>query len=153
MVGAKCGGEIVSTEGDRITAGELVWRTSHGPGIDRNPGYTSEGLGLSVSGKFTSAITGPIPGTIYYVRVYAVNAAGAAYGEERVFKSDDAIADMSGNSYKVAKIGGQYPMGPFRIGLRWTLKCSVLQVGVCRAMATGRHPSMSWSAWSRPVSK
>lgn len=42
----------------------------------------------SATGAFTSAITGLVAGTIYYVRAYATNTAGTSYGGSTSFKAD-----------------------------------------------------------------
>ena len=46
---------------------------------------------------FTSLLTGLIPGTVYYVRSYAINSDGIAYGTLDVFTTK--IADADGNIY------------------------------------------------------
>ena len=44
--------------------------------------HTTDGTG---TGTFTSSITGLTPNTTYYVRAYATNSVGTAYGEELSF--------------------------------------------------------------------
>lgn len=46
--------------------------------------HTTDGTG---KGSFSSSITGLTPGTVYYVRAYATNSAGTAYGNQLMFTS------------------------------------------------------------------
>jgi len=75
--GATSGGNITSNGGAAVTARGVCWNTSSGPTISNNT--TTDGSG---SGSFTSSITGLLPGTTYYVRAYATNSIGTAYGNE-----------------------------------------------------------------------
>ncbi len=79
------GGGTVIDEGDTpvITRG-VCWKTSSAPTIADST--TSDGTG---SGGFTSSLTDLTPLTTYYVRAYATNAAGTAYGEEVQFTTID----------------------------------------------------------------
>jgi hypothetical protein len=72
------GGGNITAEGDSpVTARGVCWSTSHDP---RASGYhTTDGSG---TGVFSSSITGLSANTIYYVRSYATNSSGTAYGEE-----------------------------------------------------------------------
>ncbi|HEX2994548.1 MAG TPA: NBR1-Ig-like domain-containing protein [Anaerolineales bacterium] len=63
----------------------VVWSTSANPTTADNK--TTDGP-VSATGAFTSSITGLTPGTTYYVRAYATNAAGTVYGEELSFTTD-----------------------------------------------------------------
>ncbi|MBO4542948.1 MAG: T9SS type A sorting domain-containing protein [Bacteroidales bacterium] len=76
------GGNITSNGGTSLIARGVCWGTSHNPTINGN--HTFDGSG---TGSFTSNITGLTAGTTYYVRAYAVNAVGTAYGNEVVFKT------------------------------------------------------------------
>jgi len=60
---------------------------------DKNSGYTVDGSG---TGTFTSDITGLTPGATYYVRAYATNDVGTAYGEQKSFTTleDDDEATL-----------------------------------------------------------
>jgi len=80
---AASGGEITSDGGAGITSRGVCWSTSHNPTIIDD--ITTNGTG---GGIFTSAITGLTLNTTYYVRAYATNTAGTAYGNEVSFKTD-----------------------------------------------------------------
>ena len=78
---ANSGGNITSTGGAAITARGVCWSTSVAPTIALAT-KTSDGSG---AGIFTSNITGLTANTVYYVRAYATNSAGTAYGNQETF--------------------------------------------------------------------
>ncbi len=80
VTSAVAGGYITSSGGKTVTARGVCWSTSHSPTI--NDHYTIDGLG---TGNFTSNLTGLSGGTTYYIRAYALNEIGIAYGEEVSF--------------------------------------------------------------------
>ena len=63
-----------------VTDRGVCWNTSGSPTIAGSK--ISNGTGI---GTFTSNLTGLTPGTKYYVRAYATNYAGTAYGDEISF--------------------------------------------------------------------
>jgi hypothetical protein len=81
--GATSGGNVTSTGGATVTERGICYSTSPAPTtaglkvIDPDPG----------SGVFTCEITGLLSTTTYYVRSYAVNSEGTAYGSGRSFKT------------------------------------------------------------------
>jgi hypothetical protein len=74
------GGNIINNGGALITARGVCWSTSENPTISSSK--TSDGTG---NGDFTSSLTGLTPYTTNYVRAYATNEEGTAYGNELVF--------------------------------------------------------------------
>lgn len=70
------GGVIVSDGGLVIASKGVCWSTTENPTINDNK--TSDGAGKD---PFVSRPTGLMPNTTYFLRAYAVNAAGTAYGE------------------------------------------------------------------------
>ena len=78
---ASSGGNITDNSGSDVTARGVVWSTNSSPTIDLST-KTVDGGG---SGVFTSAISGLTAGTTYYVRAYATNSAGTAYGNQITF--------------------------------------------------------------------
>lgn len=75
------GGDITDDGGDLISARGVCWNTSHNPTI--NDSKTNDGTG---NGSYLSNITGLTTNTTYYVRAYATNSIGTAYGNEMSFR-------------------------------------------------------------------
>ena len=71
------GGVIASDGGATVLAKGICWATTHTPTVANSK--TTDGSGATA---YTSAITGLTPGTIYYIRAYATNSIGTAYGNE-----------------------------------------------------------------------
>ncbi|MBK8786551.1 MAG: hypothetical protein IPN43_08660 [Chitinophagaceae bacterium] len=78
---ATSGGNITDDGGAIITARGVCWSTSANPTVALST-KTSNGTG---SGIFASIITGLTATTTYYVRAYATNSEGTAYGNEISF--------------------------------------------------------------------
>ncbi len=98
---AVSGGNITDDGGGNITARGVCWSMAAEPTI--NDSHTEDGTG---TGSFTSDLTGLNTGTTYYVRAYATNEAGTAYGNEVSFTTEPLI-DADGNVYKTVIIGDQ----------------------------------------------
>ncbi len=79
--GFKSGGNISNDGGSTIISRGVVWDTSSNPTITLTT-KTGDGTGI---GAFQSIVTGLSLGTKYYVRSYATNNAGTAYGNEVSF--------------------------------------------------------------------
>ncbi|MEI7981589.1 MAG: T9SS type A sorting domain-containing protein, partial [Bacteroidota bacterium] len=80
LTSAIAGGQITSDGGEDITVSGVCWSTAQNPTISGN--HSSEVNGTTI---FTSNITGLIPNTVYFVRAYATNSIGTAYGNEVSF--------------------------------------------------------------------
>ena len=104
--GATSGGNIISDGGSAVTARGVVWSTNPNPTIALST-KTSDGAGL---GLFTSTITGWIANTNYYVRAYATNSQGTAYGNQFVTTKNipgPDMTDLDGNVYLSVTNGNQ----------------------------------------------
>ena len=75
-------GNVTSLGVPNPTQHGVVWSTSADPTLADNK--TEDG-DVSLTGAFTSSITGLTPGMLYHVRAYATNAVDTAYGEEVTF--------------------------------------------------------------------
>jgi uncharacterized protein (TIGR02145 family) len=99
---ATSGGNITADGGAAITARGVCWSTSANPTIALTT-KTSNGSG---TGTFTSSLTGLTANTLYYVRAYATNSAGTAYGSQVSFTTTNPT-DADGNIYTTVTIGTQ----------------------------------------------
>jgi uncharacterized protein (TIGR02145 family) len=98
---ATVGGNITSDGGGTVTARGVVYGTTPSPVISHS--ILSIGSG---TGAFSGTISGLSPNTTYYVRSFATNSAGTAYGNEVNFTtgatvptiSTSAITTISNNS-------------------------------------------------------
>jgi uncharacterized protein (TIGR02145 family) len=102
---ASSGGNITNDGGGAVTARGVVWSTSQNPTIALTT-KTVDGTG---TGSFTSSITGLTSGTVYYVRAYATNSAGTAYGNQQILTTATSSnpVDVDGNVYTTVTIGTQ----------------------------------------------
>jgi uncharacterized protein (TIGR02145 family) len=80
-ISATSGGNITNDAGSPVTARGVCWSTTSGPTVALST-KTTDGAG---TGSFTSSINGLTANSIYYVRAYATNSAGTAYGNEQMF--------------------------------------------------------------------
>lgn len=87
---ALSGGEVTADGGAEILARGICWSTDPIPTISDS--ITTDGVGLGV---FVSSLTELEPGTVYYVRAYATNSAGTAYGEILQFTSPAILATVT----------------------------------------------------------
>ena len=81
---ATCGGQVTYAGGLTVSARGVCWSTSANPTIGDS--HTNDGTG---TGVFNSNLTGLAAGTTYYLRAYAVNLIGIAYGEQKTFTTQD----------------------------------------------------------------
>lgn len=85
--GAAFGGVVTDVGASNVTLRGVCWNTTGYPNIS-NP-RTANGTG---AGVFEGFITGLSAGTTYYVRAYAINAAGTAYSAQSTFTTIGASA-------------------------------------------------------------
>lgn len=86
---AVCGGKIISNCGAEIIECGICWATAP------NPTIAADHIVAENSHEtFTTEITDLVPEIQYYVRAYAKNSKGIAYGEEVSFTTGDVITPI-----------------------------------------------------------
>ena len=96
------GGIIASDGGCPVTERGVCWSSFPNPTIADDRTMDGDGIG-----SFESTISGLLPETDYYVRAYATNCVGTAYGNQVLFSTYPYVPDT-----RVAYI----PAGSFRMG-------------------------------------
>lgn len=88
------GGNVTALGGGTVSVKGLCWSTASSPTISGT--HTADGSG---AGAYSSSLTGLNPGTLYYVRAYATNQAGTAYGPQLSFTTASiSLAGISSTS-------------------------------------------------------
>ena len=91
-------GTIVDAGEPEYTERGFVYATTHNPMIDSDTKVVATGKG---TGDFVANATGLVVGNTYYVRAYATNTQGTAYGEE-------VVADFKAIPPQVTTVSGTY---------------------------------------------
>lgn len=101
------GGDVTDDGGLEVTSKGIVWNTLPNPNVESNIGMTVDGIGL---GQYDTHLE-INPATTYYVRAYAINDEGIAYGEELIFMTlvvqNCGFVEYEDHSYSTVLIGDQ----------------------------------------------
>lgn len=108
------GGNVLSDGGDNVFARGVCWSLDEKPTFDDE--HTDDGAG---EGIYTSEIINLTPNTTYYIRAYAINSQGIAYGEQRMFTTISHEQEIEYKTIRVNEIefnmikviGSDYYMG------------------------------------------
>lgn len=87
---AVSGGAITTDGGSPVTARGVCWSLNQNPTVTDSK--TSDGTG---AGYFTSNLTALSPGKTYYVRAYATNSVGTAYGNQLTVSTPAVTATVT----------------------------------------------------------
>ena len=100
---ATLGGNVTSDGNATVTERGICYSTNTNPTMSNSKIAIGSG-----TGSFSNTITGLTASTTYYVRAYATNNQGTAYGNEVSFKTDnETVTDVDGNVYHTVTIGTQ----------------------------------------------
>ena len=105
---ATSGGKILNDGGDPIVTSGVCWSLNQTPAIT-----DSVTIDIADNNAFASSVSGLLPNTTYYLKAYATNSKGTAYGNEISFKTNplsdfpNTITDIDGNEYHTVKINTQ----------------------------------------------
>lgn len=80
---AQGGGNVLTQGNSLVSARGICWGTNPNPNVDNSS--TASGAG---AGNFLASLSNLTPSTTYYVRAYAVNDQGIAYGNQVSFTSE-----------------------------------------------------------------
>ena len=131
LFSAVCGGEV-TFDGNLSTTRGICWSTSQNPTIEDSK--TTNGSGL---GSFTSNLSNLASQTTYYVRAYATNEVGTAYGEEVSFTTLAEYSPATGtsNGYGYVDLG---------LSVKWA---------TCNVGATSPEEYGDYFAWGETSTK
>lgn len=107
---ATCAGEVTDNGGTDVSARGLVWsKTNNQVTLEDAEGFTTEGTG---TGTFNSSMVLLTRYADYWVRTYATNGAGTAYGNAISFKTLPELptvvtSDISSIEAHLARGGGE----------------------------------------------
>lgn len=90
---AGMGGRVIQTGGAPVTERGIVWSTNPNPLLPNNKIM----MGTD-TGSFTEIISGLPEGSTLYVRAYAINAGGIAYGDDETFITKTRVSSFSATS-------------------------------------------------------
>lgn len=90
---ATCGGNVTADGGSYVTERGICWGTSNLPTIDGNHQAMGQG-----NGTFTCNMSNLEPNNVYYVRAYATNNRGTAYGEQKQFTTNSGLPTVTINT-------------------------------------------------------
>jgi len=112
-ISAIVGGNVTDNGGEIVTSRGVCWSTSQSPTTSNNIKQVDGG-----TGSFSTPINDLQPNTTYYVRAYATNSVGTAYGNENIFTTlidpdatwtpgDNWFDSMNKQYYSTVQIGDQ----------------------------------------------
>ncbi|MFZ0280712.1 MAG: FISUMP domain-containing protein [Bacteroidales bacterium] len=136
-ISAVSGGNITANGGGTITASGVCWAVTANPvatGLHTTDGATT--------GTFVSNIAGLAEGTIYYVRAYATNSAGTAYGNQVQVLTMGS--DIDGNLYKTVAIGTQVWMAENLKTIKLNENTNITNVTSGATWAALTTPGYAW---------
>ena len=93
------GGKVTSSGGFAVTKRGVCWGTSQYPTVTND--HTEDGTG---AGEFFSNIGNLQPNTTYYVRAYAENEKGIAYGNQVYFTTESGVPTVQ---TKLVRVDGK----------------------------------------------
>jgi hypothetical protein len=107
-IGATIGGNVTAIKGSPVTVKGIVAGFSTNPTLATAVKTTADGSGI---GSYTTELTGLDASKLYYVRAYATNAVGTAYGANVTFTTAAPTAPIIASTTAVTKSGASQTGG------------------------------------------
>lgn len=139
---ANAGGHVSSDSNNPVTEAGVYWGPFQKPEVTGNKLKIGSG-----TGSFFTNLKELTPGTIYYVRAYAINKIGTGYGETVSFKtaSDSVtVTDIEGNDYKIITIGSQIWMAENLKTTKYNNGSSIPHVTKAKSWNNISTPAYCW---------
>jgi uncharacterized protein (TIGR02145 family) len=120
-------------------------------GTGTNPDHTDTCVSNTVqTGDFNYEITGLVPETTYYVRAFAQNSVGKAYGASRSFTTSrfvcgDGYSDIEGKVYSTVQIGDQCWMSQNLRVSRYNDGTVIPEITLSNPVAWSTNDTGAWS--------
>jgi len=89
---AVCGGNVTNDGWVNVTGRGVCWNTTGNPTLQDCLDFTTDGQG---TGSYTSNLSGLDPSTDYFVKAWATNSEGTAYGNQESFTTDDCVGSFT----------------------------------------------------------
>lgn len=99
---AKVAGNVTADGNATVTDHGVYWGTSQSPEATGTKLQIGSGTGI-----FSTTLSGLSPNTTYYIKAYATNSQGSAYGNQVSFSTTGTVTDIDGNVYKTISIGSR----------------------------------------------
>ena len=96
---ATVGGNVTSDNGASVTERGVCWATTANPTVSNNKRTSGTG-----TGTFSVTLSSLSDGTTYYVRAYAINSVGIAYGNTVTFTTVKKVAIVNGALQKAFSV-------------------------------------------------
>ncbi len=90
---------------------------------------------------FSNALTNLSPNTIYYVRAYATNSVGTAYGDVKTFKTADVPLPVVTKPVNPSGTVGVTTLPDLRFNVSYSATIPITEVGLCYS-ATNQNPTV-----------
>lgn len=143
---AICGGIITNDGRSQITSCGVCWSTNENPTISLD----TKTVEIPGTGDFSSTISGLNLGVTYYVRAYATNNVGTAYGNQITFTTTITI----GQNYQGGKVAYIFKAGDsgfvsgeihglivtstdIATGVQWNIGSNIITGATSTAIGTG----------------
>lgn len=103
------GGSVAYEGGSTIVSRGVCWNNDGSPTV-----FDNSSTGSNTT-DFITIVGNVVPGEVYFIRAYAINATDTAYGNEESFEvaeilpceGEESVLDAAGNNYATRQIGEQ----------------------------------------------
>jgi uncharacterized membrane protein len=143
------GGNVTNSGNATVTARGVCWNTTGNPTLQNCINFTSDGSG---TGSFSSNLTGLTPSTTYFVKAFAQNSEGTAYGNQVNFTtvpwSCGAILSITHTAGSIAPVNKTVNYGTVQTNLTGSNKCWITQnLGADRQATSATDNTEASAGW------